>query len=352
MPYCAEMHARGDCYGEVAGKSRTGAFVLERVCDPIATFGNDDPWTWRMWKHMATTRSAGPGSLTVELWTRCRKCPNCLAQRARLWRARARSEIGESPRTWFVTFTFNEGQRSQARNQARKLCWQRHAQGFDGLSSSEQFIALHEVLSRQLALMIKRLRKNTKSAIRYLLVAEAHADGFPHYHGLIHELEPGSVTERAIRAEWRGHNLGFVEAKLVEDAAKGAAYVCKYLTKSVLARVRASQRYGQGFGRSQLIASEAERKERKETSTKERKVAVPDLSGRGPQGRERASVGPWGKENPVFVTEKGANVSEQCMVNARRVSRLSPGEPRVHGQAIRVQEVSWEQAGRLPKRPL
>ena len=224
--------------------------ALEGACDhkwedaaweawrPLRAFWQESKWTGY--------------SAYIEIWTRCRKCPECLRQRARLWRARARSEIEEAPRTWFVTYTFNEVHRYHARLKARQLLRKRTGEEFEELSADGQFMLLHDVLARELTLMVKRLRKNSKARLRYAIVAEAHEDGFPHYHGLIHELVPGTVSERALRSEWRGHGLGYCEAKLVEDAGRGAAYVCKYLTKSSLARVRASQNYGKGFSTAEV----------------------------------------------------------------------------------------------------
>jgi hypothetical protein len=81
--------------------------------------------------------------------------------------------------------------------------------------------------------------------MRFLLVAEAHKTGLPHYHALIHEVDPERpVRSRILRQQW---TLGFSQCKLVAqgDETKSASYVAKYLAKSAAARVRASQGYGQ-----------------------------------------------------------------------------------------------------------
>lgn len=251
-PHCTEKRARPDAYG-------VGVPDIHRLekDDELAMWVDNPLDAWQPVKRLGNLRNVKGGSLWMHLWTRCRKCPACRKQRARLWRARCRSELGQAPRSWFVTYTFNEVHRYNARLLARKLLLDRSGEHFEELTSNEQFMLLHEVVARELTLMIKRLRKNAKAPLRYMLVAEAHKDGFPHYHGVIHELNPGTLTERDIRAEWRGRGLGFCEAKLVYDAAKGSAYLCKYLTKSSLARVRASQNYGQSFAHRHLDAYEA-----------------------------------------------------------------------------------------------
>lgn len=253
-PYQVDMVGRGDRGFFWQEPPRPfGVDTREYHYDPIAGFFDENGISgWVPLKRLYQSKFAKPGWAWLEILTRCRKCQECLQHRARLWRARARSEIEEAPRTWFVTYTFNEVHRYQARLKARQLLVQRDERQFEQLTPDEQFMLLHEVLSRELTLMIKRLRKNTKAILRYAMVAEAHQDGFPHYHGLIHELVPGTVRERDLRDEWRGHGLGFCEAKLVEDAGRGAAYVCKYLTKSSLARVRASQNYGKGFAKAEV----------------------------------------------------------------------------------------------------
>lgn len=81
--------------------------------------------------------------------------------------------------------------------------------------------------------------KKSGGRLRFLLVYEAHKDGFPHLHALIHE-QGEVVTKRELQKQWP---YGFTTVKVCDVAT--SHYVTKYLTKSVRARVRASQRYGQ-----------------------------------------------------------------------------------------------------------
>lgn len=178
--------------------------------------------------------------LRLELSTRCRKCDACRKTRSTLWIARSRIELERSARTWFGTLTLSPNNQSYMLAKARhKAAGQ--AVDYDALPYGEQFLLLDRAISVEITKMWKRIRKNTKAPFIYLLVAEAHKSGLPHYHCLLHEqdlLQP--VRHAQLEREWR---LGFSKWKLVTDLRSGA-YVCKYLSKSSAARVRASLDYG------------------------------------------------------------------------------------------------------------
>jgi len=75
-------------------------------------------------------------------------------------------------------------------------------------------------------------------------------------HVLVHEAL-GKVTKRELEASWRS---GFSHWRLVPVGdTRAAAYVTKYLTKSALTRVRASQRYGRPDGIVRALAERASR---------------------------------------------------------------------------------------------
>lgn len=179
-------------------------------------------------------------SLRLFLYTRCRKCKKCLRARQRLWRMRTVEELHAAPRTWFGTFTLSPKHHALieklASMRAKKI-------GLDyfALTSEEQFKLRHSEISKEITRMLKRLRKNTRTRFKYLIVAEAHKSGLPHYHALFHEIHGEKALRwRDLATEWK---LGFVNFKLVQDDNQ-ATYLCKYLAKSMLARVRASIRYG------------------------------------------------------------------------------------------------------------
>lgn len=177
----------------------------------------------------------------LELETRCRKCDKCRKSRASLWRMRAQAEIGLASRTWFGTMTLNPAHQSLCLARARDRL-ARQGVDFDALAYGEQFRELCRVFTPEVTKFLKRVRKNSGARFRYLVVAEAHKSGLPHYHALIHEYE-GPVRHAVLADAW-WH--GYTQFKLLADT-KPAIYVAKYLTKSTAVRVRASVRYGNGL---------------------------------------------------------------------------------------------------------
>lgn len=181
-----------------------------------------------------------PHTLNVDINVRCRKCPACLRARARLWAVRAQAETMASVRTWLVTLTLSPDEHVKAwaaahvKNDARGV-------DLDATPSHQQFAARIEAIGPDLTKYIKRIRATCEGKLRYLLVAEPHKSGLPHFHMLVHETSEHGVTSRNLEGKWsRGTITG---AKLVRDV-QHATYICKYLSKALDARVRASRRYG------------------------------------------------------------------------------------------------------------
>lgn len=167
----------------------------------------------------------------IDMEVPCRKCPDCLRRRSRQWRKRALRELGTANRTWLATFTVAP--------ENRVLWAYRLNTPLSNPLSDEAYVRLWREFSRELTKYFKRQRK-AGYRFRYLLVAEKHKDGFPHAHALIHEIgEP--VTKRQLESEWA---LGFTSFKLADREPKTAYYVTKYLSKCMMARVRASLKYG------------------------------------------------------------------------------------------------------------
>lgn len=190
---------------------------------------------------------ATPVPTFVEYHVPCRRCEACRRQHAKLWRDRARKEILYAQRTWFCTFTFKPERRFHYRTLAAVSAQARGVE-FDTLSVRDQFSEIATLQANAFRLAIKRLRKNRKVQVRYLLVCESHVSGDAHLHALLHERE-GSVPvlKAELQSEW--HSEGFSQVKLVQDD-RAAWYVSKYLAKSPLTRIRASLRYGTGPGHS------------------------------------------------------------------------------------------------------
>ncbi len=181
-----------------------------------------------------------PNSVTVVLLDLpCRMCDPCRARRASVWRYRALAEVGQSTRTWFGTLTLKpEVQHWAMSTASRKLRLQ--GVDFDALPYGEQFTECHAVISKEITRYLKRLRKLSGVKFRYLVIAEAHKNGLPHYHMLVHEGVSGEIRYELLTRLW---SFGFTKWNIVHDLAQ-ATYLCKYLSKISKARVRASLRYG------------------------------------------------------------------------------------------------------------
>src|SRR5574337_950124 len=182
------------------------------------------------------------GPLTVEIEMRCRACLPCARSRAAEWRLRASHECRVSPRTWFGTFTLSpQSHWTMALRASARLAL--GGTNFHALPEPEQWAERHKENGREFTLYFKRLRKNTGVKLRYLLVAESHKSGLPHYHALIHEVSAlGSVKKAELEGTWP---WGYTQFRLVETT-RIAGYVTKYIAKSIDARIRASINYGTG----------------------------------------------------------------------------------------------------------
>lgn len=175
----------------------------------------------------------------IDMDVRCRKCPSCLKARGALWLDRALRETDFSPRTWFGTLTLSPERHHWVVSTARQI---EALQGcdFDAFGHEEQFALRCAVIGREITRFLKRVRKDAEAGLRYLLVAESHKSGLPHMHCLIHEvseLEP--IRKCVLQRQWQWGHSAFKLAK-----PEAARYVCKYLVKSNVARVRASLHYG------------------------------------------------------------------------------------------------------------
>lgn len=185
----------------------------------------------------------------IDMQVRCRKCDACRQARARLWAEKAQAEIRAWPRTWFATFTATPQQHYLWLSQARKHRLET-GRSFDAENADSEFYDICAQAGRDLTRYWKRVRKEVGGPIRYFFVAERHTDvshgggNFmrPHWHALIHETDVYHPIRKAVlKKHWQ---YGFTTFKLVENP--GAAwYLCKYISKDIGTRIRASLRYGQ-----------------------------------------------------------------------------------------------------------
>ena len=193
--------------------------------------GNDTKWI------VVKKTTAIPFEVILE--TRCRRCDNCTRYRSRLWAARASSEIQGAPRTWFGTLTLSPERQYEALTRASVKALKR---GYDlaELPMREQQMLVNAAISPEITKFLKRVRSST-GPFRYCCVCETHQSGDLHYHILVHEVTEFSISWRDLSSQWR---MGFSRFKLVSGAGKAAWYCAKYLAKSSVARVRASEDYG------------------------------------------------------------------------------------------------------------
>lgn len=164
---------------------------------------------------------------------RCRRCSGCMRMRQYSWMARAAHEQAFAKSTWFTTFTFRPSERvavHRAASSARELSTYSPTQRL--VSAAGVYVSGY----------MKALRKRG-FAFRYVCVPELHRDGFPHFHGLIHD-QRGDLHWDALTDSW---SAGFSVVKIVRDA-NALRYVTKYLSKERIGRVRASLHYGSPAG--------------------------------------------------------------------------------------------------------
>ena len=179
--------------------------------------------------------------LTLRLTVRCRRCDACRRRRAMFWRLRAQAETQAAVRTWFGTLTLRPELHQQCVDRARTALAHQGVD-FDALPFGEQFTERCKYSGELVTKYLKRVRKDAKMPFRFLCVTEHHKSGLPHYHLLVHEAVEGSVKHATLRGQW---DAGFCKWVLVQDL-KQASYLCKYLSKATVARVRASVAYGEG----------------------------------------------------------------------------------------------------------
>lgn len=175
---------------------------------------------WEDWKPIIRDKVQIKRPFYLYMYRPCRKCPECLEARKKLWQARACAEFDSAARTWFVTLTL----RPEAR--------------FYALADGGQ----KRFINREWTKVLKRLRKNVGLPFRYLSVLEEHEDGALHLHALLHDVV-GKIPKAAVRGEW---SHGITHCVLADK--NKCFYISKYLLKSTCGRVRASLRYGDPLG--------------------------------------------------------------------------------------------------------
>jgi hypothetical protein len=203
----------------------------------------DDARVWQSMRHL-------------DLMAPCRKCSECLRTKMIFWGKRAAKEFrlrellrersGVDLRTWFGTLTFSPEERYRLLAATRARL-DEYGCVLEGLSPADRFAEQGREAGKCVTDFLKRLRKGGKRAgfdpaeFKYFLAVEPHKDWSPHFHILVHELNPAvPIKKKALEGQWPH---GFVQWRLVKDE-RAAFYAAKYLSKFSIARVRASLNYG------------------------------------------------------------------------------------------------------------
>lgn len=260
-----EVNSAGECAAPVVAHFRGVALPLPRSRMPI-----------------------GVREYLVTCLRRCRQCEWCKMMRSSHWAHRAATEFGRSPATWLGTITLSPFHHAVIDARVAKRAHK--SPGCPWLtewSAKDRFRARAQLMGVEISKWLKRIRKAERQRrkdaaapylwtedarycvvpceFKYLLVAEEHKSertstdmvGRPHYHILIHELYRGAlirpdeyyITQKGvvrvadsamIKNQWQ---FGFSQFELCRDS-RSASYLCKYLSKDMLWRVRASQNYG------------------------------------------------------------------------------------------------------------
>lgn len=198
------------------------------------------------WGAFSVFRDKRKHRLSVIMHVRCRtECVACLRSKRRMWTYRAITECNRAKRNWFGTLTIRPEALFVFLTRAR-LKQSACGVDYEGLVPFERFNLLVAEITPEISRFLKRVRKASGARLRYLLVAEHHKSGDPHFHILVHEVD-GDVSKRDLDGAW---HVGFSQFRLVagdtlQSRNRAVAYVCKYISKSQLARTRASLKYGE-----------------------------------------------------------------------------------------------------------
>lgn len=139
------------------------------------------------------------------------------------------AELTLAKRSWFVTLTYSPIALAGVLSSAR--------------SASEKDVERAAYGEVQKWLKRTRQRLPRGARLRYVAIFErGDKHGRAHYHLLVHEVGNRPVLKRHLQQTWPSIS----NASLVRSAGV-AAYLLKYLTKSVESRVRASAGYGGGL---------------------------------------------------------------------------------------------------------
>ena len=232
------------------------------------------PYVYELHGRYSATHGKKVLPLMIRGTARCRKCEACMNYRAWQWRERGQAEFRSHLVTLFGTFTMSPEQHYLLDARIASGACGRHSRDLRDLSAQELFAARVQAFGDELTKYVKVIREGRggqRPHLRYLLVAETHDSdktsevmrGRPHYHVMLHtdtleKLVNGQVGDPFsewlvakdgrilvrdnawLRKQW---TFGYTSFELARDS-RAVWYVCKYISKAMAARVRASQEYG------------------------------------------------------------------------------------------------------------
>ncbi len=267
----------------VAGRCERPVFLTlqgrrEHASDPFFTATTiREPW-----RQGVTLGDTTTGGLPVhgDLHVRCRRCQRCLNYRRAQWTNRTLERLAEidapTARVWFATFTFDPARYNLLKLRAEREAGEKWGTRLpDGVLSPAQFKMSAAQGYKFVQLWLKSVRKGgsyrheregnkfqSPSRVRYVCTAEAgDQTGRLHFHMLLMEYGPSAgpwvqLRKRFLQQKWR---YGHSDFKLVKDRndRRLANYVCKYLAKSLSARVYASQKLSQTLKTAEAIVPAA-----------------------------------------------------------------------------------------------
>lgn len=160
----------------------------------------------------------------------CRHCVGCRLDYSRQWADRCLLEMQDHDESWFLTLTYDDDHLPKTFNV--------------DLRTGEAMFPVATLVSRDLQLFIKRLRKNSGQSIRYFACGEYGSTGLrPHYHMLAFglRLDPSDLmhigTSPLGDKLYQSHFLDFCWGKgyitIGSATWASAGYIARYTLKKI-----------------------------------------------------------------------------------------------------------------------